>query len=214
MKIEYSAEIQKLKEEIARWKASQEKEKKTNQLLQNYLKNAMEEAGNLQKANKTLSTKFLQMETENKNLHDQIQDFEKCFAESNELNREQIQKSTETFQKLQESVQVADEAMSEIESLMKEKKQMEEECNWLSETIGSVIESASTKIDKDIEDLRANHSHEVEKLQQTIQLEKEKTKSAVQNVTTLEEKLKAIDKANSFLGQDLQTAIQTIVSFP
>jgi hypothetical protein len=36
------------------------------------------------------------------------------------------------------------------------------------------------------------------------------TKSALMNVTSLEEKLKAIDKANSFLGQDLQTAIKTI----
>lgn len=214
IKVEHSAEVQKLKEEISALKISSDKANKTSQVFHAQLKLFTEEAGKLQKSNKLLSEKLQTADTENKDLHDRIQEFEKCFAESNELNREQMQKSTETFEKLQESVQIADEAMSEIESLMKEKKQMEDECHWLSETIGSVIETASTRIDKDVEELRANHEHEIQKLKQTVELEKQKTDSALQNVKTLEEKLKAIDKANSFLGQDLQTAIKTIVRLP
>lgn len=212
IKAAHSAEVIKLKEYIAGLKLSCDKNFKINQILKSHSKVLSAKAAKVQNQNKALTEKLQKVETENKELHQQLQDFEKAFAESQELNKEQMQKSVLTFQKLQESVQVADEAMLEIEGLMKEKKQMEDECQWLSETIGSVIESASSKIDKDVQELKANHEREIEKLRQKIELEQGKTNCALHKVECLEEKLKNIDKTNSFLGKDLEAAIKTIVS--
>jgi hypothetical protein len=212
LKTDHSAEVQKLNEEIIALKASTEKALRESQVSENHVRLLTEEAKKLFLSNKEISEKLAKVEAENKDLHEQIQEFEKCFAESNELNREQMEKSSKLFQKLQESNAVADEAMTEVERLMIEKKQMQEECDWLSSNISSIIESASQKIDKDMDEIKSQHERELEKMNQLLELEREKLKSAETSLRSLEGKLEASKKENSFLLKDLKTAMETIVS--
>jgi chromosome segregation ATPase len=212
LKTDHSAEVQKLNEEIIALKALTEKASRESQVSQNHVRLLTEEAKKLFLSNKEISEKLAKVEAENKDLHEQIQEFEKCFAESNELNREQMEKSSKLFQKLQESNAVADEAMTEVERLMIEKKQMQEECDWLSTNISSIIESASQKIDKDMDEIKLQHERELEKLNQLLDLEREKVKTAETSLRSLEGKLEASKKQNSFLLKDLKTAMETIVS--
>lgn len=148
------------------------------------------------------------------------EELEKDLTESNEMNKEQMQRATEVFVKLQESIKVAEEAISEMAALSQEKQQMEDECNHLAQTVGSVMESASEQVAKDIEKLKAKHQEdmgssmiEIERLSRQLELEKARTREAKQESEKFQEKLNSIDSRTLFFGQDFQTAIQTIVSF-
>lgn len=154
-----------------------------------------------------------------KKSEEERKELEQCLEESNQLNKEQMEKSVETLQKLQESIKVADEAMAEINVLANEKLQMEAECNHLAQTIGSVIENASVKVEKDVEELKAKHqreiellNQEIEKLKQLLQLEATKKDSALNQIKSLEDKLETMGRSNSFLENDLKTANEAIVS--
>jgi chromosome segregation ATPase len=146
-------------------------------------------------------------------------EIEKCLEESTKLNKEQMEKSNESFEKLQETIKVADEAVKEIESLTRQNEIMEDECINLAQTIGSVMEKASEKIDKDVEELKAKHQKEIEnsfieieRLKSMISMEKAEKDSALKQNEILEEKLKTIDKERIFFGKDLQAAIESVVS--
>lgn len=174
MKTDHSLEVQRLQEQLITTTSNFEKQSKINSVLQANTKVMMQKIESLHRANVELSERLKASEADKKEL-------EKCLEDSNELNKEQMQKALESFQKLQETIKVADEAMTEIEMLMNEKRQMEEECNNLAQTIGSVMESASFKIEKDMEAIRVQHLREmenstieIERLKQDLLLEKEK----------------------------------------
>ena len=212
MKAEHSSEIKRLNDELKTAKNNFEIQSKINKVLQTNTNIFMQKLGIHQKAVKQLTESLKKSESEREEL-------EKCLEESNQLNKEQMLKSVETLQKLQESIKVADEAMEEINVLSKEKQQMEAECNHLAQTIGSVIENASEKVEKNVEEIKEKHQKEIEhcnveieRLKQMILLEAAKKDSALQKVKSLEDKLLAIEKTNSFLREDLETANKAIVS--
>lgn len=212
MKAEHASEISRLKDELKTATNNYEIQSKINKVLQANTKMFMQKLESHQKEIKLLSETLKKSEAERNEL-------EQCLEESNQLNKEQMQKSVETLQKLQESIKVADEAMAEINILTNEKQQMEAECNHLAHTIGSVIENASEKVEKDVEELKGKHqketencNSEIEKLKQMILLEAAKKDSALQKVKSLEEKLVTMERTNSFLREDLKTANQAIVS--
>lgn len=176
LKTEHILEVKRLKEELITVTSSYEKQSKLNIDLQAKIKFLVQAAENLQKSNIELSDKLKTLESEKKEL-------ENSFEESNELNMEQMHKSTETFVKLQEAIKVADDALEEVNNLLGEKRQMEDECNNLAQTIGSVMELASERIEKDVADLKVKHLHEMEnshaeidRLKQILECEKAKVK--------------------------------------
>ncbi|CRK97348.1 CLUMA_CG010739, isoform A [Clunio marinus] len=210
IKSDYELELKRVKEELLTTTNHNEQTNKINGALQVNIKNLIKKVDMMQSQNKSLSEKLKTSEDERKEL-------EACLEDSNELNKEQMKKATESLQKLQETIKVADEAMAEIDTLMKEKHQMQEECDSLAHTIGSVMESASEKISKEIEDLKFQHlkdlddsKAEMERLKQMLMLEKAKTEIAEQKAKTLEEKLKSLDMTQTFCDEDIKTAIQTI----
>lgn len=169
-------EVQRLKEQLITTTNDLEKQNKISSSLQANTKIMIQKIENFYQANVELSEKLKASEADKKEL-------EKCLEDSNALNQEQMLKATESFQKLQETIKVADEAMAEIEMLMNEKRQMEDECSNLAQTIGSVMESASEKIEKDMKDLSQKHLQEmesskieIERLKQEVLLEKAKVK--------------------------------------
>lgn len=166
----------------------------------------------LSDANNELNEKIKQLETEKIEI-------EQVLEESNELNKEQMRKSTESFQRMQESIRVADEAMVEVQELLKEKQLIQDEYDNLARIIGGVIEEADERVDNEREELKMRHQHEmasakieIEHLNQTIEYEREKTKSAMQQYKTLEEKLNSKDTHSSLLSKDLELALKILVS--
>lgn len=166
----------------------------------------------LSDANNELNEKIKQLETEKNEI-------EQLLEESNELNKEQMKKSTESFQRMQESIKVADEAMEEVQKLLKEKKLIQDEYDNLARTIGGVIEEAAEKVDNEWEETKMRHQHEmasakieIEHLNQTVEYEREKAKSAMQQYKALEEKLNSQDAQNTFLSKDLDLTLKILVS--
>jgi ElaB/YqjD/DUF883 family membrane-anchored ribosome-binding protein len=227
IKVEHSLEMKKLKEQLIACQSEHQKQIKVNKVLQTNTRMMMQKLENLQRVNKELSVANDELADKLKQANVEKVEVEKLLEESNDLNKEQMHKSTESFVRMQEAIRVAENAMAEIKQLMdekqeleNEKRQIEEEHSNLAQTIGSVIEQAADKVDKNIDELKMKHQREMEKCRDEIEqwkqmaeLEKAKTASAMQQTKTLEEKLHSIDTTNSFLGQDLQLAIKTLVSF-
>ena len=196
-------------------------------------KKKTEISATLQKNFKILMKKLECIQTENvelkdinnqllekiKNLEAEKDDTERLLDESNELNKQQMQKSTESFLKLQETIKVAEDAMAEVQQLIDDKRLITEEHDNLARTIGSVMKEASEKVDKTIEDMRKQHKVEmeqskieIERLKQEVEHEKLKTTSAMHQVKMLEEKFHSIETTNSYLVEDLKAALKTLVS--
>lgn len=202
-------QINRLKEELIIATSKCEAQRKINTALQGSTKTIIERLESLQKSNRESIEKLKRSEAEKAEM-------EKCLDESSELNRLQMERSTESFTKLQEAIKVADEALAEIEVLRNEKQQIEAECNNLAQTISSVMERASDKIAKDFEDLKVKHqrdrerlSDEIERLKRAIEVEKAGKVEALQHVAESNEKLKSIEDV---FGQDVGAAFKRIVS--
>lgn len=174
MKNEHSLEVQKLKSELIQVTNECDQQTRIKEKLLGHIQTIFPKLESFQREN-------FQLTAELKNAEEERKELEKCLVDSNELNKQQMEKATESFQKLQESIKVADEAMAEIEHLMTEKRHMEEECQHLAQTIGSVMESASMKVEKNIQDLKDEHcreleslKNEIDRLKQAAELEKAK----------------------------------------
>ena len=199
----------------------EDSKKKTeiNATLQKNFRIMMKKLECIQTENVELKDNNNQLLEKIKNLVTDKDETERLLDESNELNKQQMQKSTESFLKMQETIKVAEGAMAEVEQLMEEKRLLEEEHDNLARTIGSVMKEASEKVDKTMEDMRKQHkvemensTIEIERLKQEVKHEKLKTTSAMHQVKMLEEKLHSIEMTNSYLGEDLKVAQKTLVS--
>lgn len=212
-------EVRQLKMKLNECQEENEKKTEINASLQKNLKILMKKLETFQTENKKLKDTNNQLYEQLKNLEAEKDDTERLLDESNELNKQQMQKSTESFLKMQETIKVAEGAMAEVEQLIEEKRLLEEEHDNLARTIGSVMKEASEKVDKTIEDMRKQHKVEmensqceIERLKQEVKHEKLKTTSAMHQVKMLEEKLHSIETTNSYLGEDLKVALKTLVS--
>ena len=212
MQVQHALEVKKLKEELITLSSNLEAQNKSNQFLKQNLRMILKEVKELQVSCNDLSEKL-------KTCEDDKKEIEKMFEDSNALNKEQMQKSVESFAKLQETLEVAGAAMAEVEALSIAKKQIETEYNILSETIFSVMESASEKVDKVVVDLKLEHQKEnetltaeIERLRQMIQLEEAKALSAIEQIETLKQQIKLTESANSYLLEDLKAGMQSVVS--
>lgn len=205
----------KLKEELLACQTSFKKQNTITEILQENIKILMHKLKQniivMDEKDKVLE-KLMKVSSEKEEL-------EKFLEEMNQLNKDQMEKSSQTFDKLQESIQVAEHAMEEVSNLVKEKEQIVEEYNNLAHTIGSVIESAAEKVDIEVANLKMDHQRHIEKtlneidnLKTIIQLEHTKTEAANQKAQAAEDKLNSTISANMFLENDLQIAFQTIVS--
>lgn len=212
-------EIRQLKMKLNQCEDECRKKTEISASLQKNLKLLLKKYECIQSENKELKDTNNELLVRIKTLEEEKEDTERLLDESNELNKQQMQKSTESFLKMQETIKVAEGAMAEVEQLMEEKRLIEEEHDNLARTIGSVMKEASEKVDKSIEDLRKQHKIEmentkieIERLKQEVEHEKLKTTSAMHQVKMLEEKLNSNDMRNSYLGEDLQAALKTLVS--
>ena len=205
----------KLKEDLLNCQTSIKKQNTISEILQENIRILMNKLKQnkivIDEKDKVLE-KLMKVSTEKEEL-------EKLLEEMNQLNKEQVDKSSQTFDKLQESILVAEQAMAEVNSLLTEKEQIQEEYNNLAHTIGSVIESAAEKVDIEIANLKMEHQRNIEKslieinnLKMVIELEHTKTEAANQKAQAAEDKLNSTFNANSFLENDLHIAFQTIVS--
>lgn len=218
MKTDHSLEVKRLKEELLTSQFECEKQTKMNKVMQINMKAMLEKLEAVQASNKALQDANNEFHEQIKQLETEKTAIEQLLDESNELNREQMKKSTESFAKMQESIKVADEAMAEVAQLLSEKRLIQEEYDNLANTIGSVIEEASMKVDKDMEELKMKHQHElttakieIEHLKQTTELERERAESAMQKNKLLEDKINSQDKHNSRVSKDLEIALNTVV---
>lgn len=209
MKEKHSFEIDDLNKELTTAKSNNEVQNNINKILQANTRRLMVK---FQTEKKVLIERLRTTETEKAEIR-------KCLVKSDELSREHEQKSNEIFQKLKETIQLADDAIAEINVLQREKNQREVECNSLAFSISSVIEDASERIDKDIEDLKMMHKKEVEScksevqhLKKKIKLEIEKKYLAHKQLKAFEDKMKLVERANSFLRKELESANKEKVS--
>lgn len=210
LKAEYNLEINRLKEEVITATNKCEAQKKINSASEANTKTIIERLVNLQKLYNESIEKLKRSEKEKAEV-------EKYLDESSDLNRLQMERSTESNAKLQEAIKVASEAIAEIEVLKNEKQHIEYECNNFYQTVNGVIETASDKFAKDFDDLKVKHQRdqerliqEIEKLKQKIDMEEAEKVSALQQVEVLNQKLKSIEDV---FGQDVGAAFHRIVSF-
>lgn len=218
MKTDHSLEVKRLKEELLTSQLECEKQTKITHIMQTNARKLVEKLEAIQASNKALNDANNELNEKIKYLEKEKTEIEQLLEESNELNKEQMTKSDGAFIKMQESIKLADDAMAEVQQLMNEKRLIQEEYNSLASTIGGVIEEAAEKVDKDFEELKMRHQHElasakieIEHLKQTVELEKEKAKSAMQQYRLLEEKLNSQDTQNSMLSKDLELALNMLV---
>lgn len=120
--------------------------------------------------------------------------------ESKKLNKYQMEKLTNTLERLQSTIEIAEEAFEEIRRLKHEKQQIEDESKELASTIGSVIETASMKINQEVEVLKSRHkieseksSMEIEGLKRLIEIERDGRSDAQRQMKLLEEKLSSLE---------------------
>lgn len=80
------------------------------------------------------------------------------------------------------------------------------------------MEEAARKVDEDIENIRKEHSKEVERLEELLsknktllELQNKRTKTIEIKCKDLEERTKSLSKSNMLLDSDLHKASQTIV---
>lgn len=212
-------EVRQLKMKLNECQEENKKKTEISATLQKNLKILIKKLETFQTENNELKNTNNQLFEQLKNLEAEKDDTERLLDESNELNKQQMQKSTESFLKMQETIKVAEGAMAEVEQLIEEKRLLEEEHDNLARTIGSVMKEASEKVDKTIEDMRKQHKvemensqFEIERLKQEVEHEKLKTTSAMHQVKMLEEKLHSIETTNLYLGEDLKVALKTLVS--
>lgn len=205
----------RLKEELLACQTSLKKQNTINKILQENLKLLVHKL----KQNKIMMDEKDKELEKLKNISSEKEDLAKLLEDMNQLNKEQMEKSSQSFDKLQESILVAEQAMAEVNSLLLEKEQIQDEYNNLAHTIGSVIESAAEKVDIEVANLKMDHQRNMEKslieidnLKMIIELEHSKTEAANQKAHAAEDKLNSTINANSFLENDLQIAFQTIVS--
>jgi chromosome segregation ATPase len=212
-------DVRQLKMKLNECQEENIKKTQISATLQKNLKILMKKLECIQTENVELKDTNNQLLEKVKNLEAEKDETERLLDESNELNKIQMQKSTESFLKMQETIKVAEGAMAEVQQLIEEKQLLAEEHDNLARTIGSVMKEASEKVDKTIEDIRKQHKVEleqyniqIERLKQEVEHEKLKTTSAMHQVKMLEEKLHSIETTNSYLGEDLKAALKTIVS--
>lgn len=212
-------EVKQLKVELNECQIKGKKTTEINNALQRNLRILVKKLDSIQTENKELKEANNQLAEKLKTIEVDKEETEKLLMESNELNKNQMQKSQESFLKLQQTIKIAESAVAEVEQLLEEKRAMEEEHDNLARTIGSVMEKASEHVDKTIEDLKNKHkveieklNNEIERLKQEVEHEKLKTTSALQQVKMLELKMNSIDTTNSYLGEDLKVAQKTLVS--
>ncbi|CAO1371900.1 unnamed protein product [Diamesa tonsa] len=213
LKTEHSLEVMRLKEELLACQTSFKKQNTINKILQENLKMMV----NKFKRNQVLIDEKDKELEKLMNISSEKEELAKLLEDMNQLNKEQMDKSSETFDKLQESILVAEQAMAEVNNLLTEKEQIQDEYNNLAHTIGSVIESAAEKVDIEVANLKMDHQRNMEKslieidnLKMIIELEHSKTEAANQKAYAAEDKLNSTINANSFLENDLQIAFQTI----
>lgn len=212
-------DVRQLKMKLNECQEENKKKTEISATLHKNLKILMKKLECIQTENVELKDINNQLLEKIKNLEAEKDDTERLLDESNELNKQQMQKSTESFLKLQETIRVAEDAMAEVQQLIDDKRLITEEHDNLARTIGSVMKEASEKVDKTIEDMRKQHKDEMEqskieiqRLKQEVEHEKLKTTSAMHQVKMLEEKLHSIETTNSYLGEDLKAALKTLVS--
>lgn len=205
----------KIKEDLLNCQTSFNKQKAINEMLQENTKILIHKL----KQNKIVMDEKDKVLDKLVKISAEKEEMEKLLEEMNQLNKDQMEKSSQTFDKLQESILVGEQALEEVNALLKEKQQIEEEYNNLAHTIGSVIESAAEKVDVEVANLKTNHKRDLEKsqleidnLKSIIELEHTKTQAAYQKTKAAEEMLNSTISANSFLENDLHIAFQTIVS--
>lgn len=140
---------------------------------------------------------------------------EQCFKEAAALNKEQLEQSTTSYNNLQEVTNVADEALAEIQTLRREKAQIEEELNNLAQTIGTVIDKASSKVEYVVEELKEAHrkektdlNKEIERLNEIIREQRTLDDS---KESSYEQKLVSMANINTAMSENLQKALQSIV---
>lgn len=212
-------DVRQLKMKLNECQEENKKKAEISATLQKNFKILMKKLECIQTENVELKDINNQLLEKIKNLEVEKDDTERLLDESNELNKQQMQKSTESFLKLQETIKVAEDAMAEVQQLIDDKRLITEEHDNLARTIGSVMKEASEKVDKTIEDMRKQHKVEmeqskieIERLKQEVEHEKLKTTSAMHQVKMLEEKLHSIETTNSYLVEDLKAALKTLVS--
>src|SRR5690349_16983604 len=138
-----------------------------------------------------------------------------CFQEASALNKEQLEQSTTSYNKLCEATNVADEALMENQTLRREKHQIEEELNNLAKTIGNVIDVASSKVERDVEELKGKHKKEKEDLNKEIErlnlIIKEQSMLDSNRESEFHQKISSMEQINSALTDNLQSALNTVV---
>lgn len=140
---------------------------------------------------------------------------EQCFKEAASLNKEQLEQATTSFNKLLEVTKVADEAVVEIQTLRREKDQVEEEFHNLATTIGNVIQTASSKVENVVEELKEKHKKEKDELDKEIarlnQIIEQQGLSDSSKESEFHQKIASMENINTALTENLQTALKTIV---
>lgn len=140
---------------------------------------------------------------------------EQCFKEAALLNKEQLEQSTTSFDKLCEATRCLDEALVEIQTLRREKDQIDEEFNSLANTIGNVIDTASSKVENVVEDLKEKHRIEKDGLNKEIarlnQIIKHQGLSDNSKESEFQQKIASMEHINAALTENLQSALHTIV---
>ncbi|KAG5674308.1 hypothetical protein PVAND_004286 [Polypedilum vanderplanki] len=217
LKTEHMMETKQLRKDLIEAHSECKREKEINAKQQELIKEMLQKLETIQSENKALHDENTALVEHLKMLETSKMEIERLLDESNELNKEQMKKSTESFEKMQETIRVAEFAMAEAQHLMDEKKRIEDEYNHLAETIGSVIEQASERMDKEREEMQKNHNEEIqrykteiERLKHEAELERERTTSAMHQATAVKERLQSTDKTKECLGKDLVETLKRL----
>jgi chromosome segregation ATPase len=218
--MEHGIEVKRLQSELVTCRGEVERQTKKNNALQSSLKVLMQKLDEIQNENKHLNANNNALTEKMKALEEEKEELKNWINDSIELNKEQMRKSQESNEKMQEMIKVVEVTLAENQELTFENSQIKDELDNISRTIGSVIEEASEKYDKERKAMLNMHKQElessksqIEHLEQMLECEKSKASFANEHAKSFEEKLNSIGATNTFISHDLQAALEKLVKF-
>jgi ElaB/YqjD/DUF883 family membrane-anchored ribosome-binding protein len=140
------------------------------------------------------------------------QQLEQTLTTTKKIANEHILRETDALAKVQEAINVA-------ETAYKREQVIREECDYLANTIGKIMEDAAQKVEQDRLEMKKKHEQQVNKMEKQVHQLKAALKMQMQKVVLgdnrnklLEDKIKELVETNLSLDADLQQATKGIVS--
>uniref|UniRef100_A0A182JQK8 Uncharacterized protein n=1 Tax=Anopheles christyi TaxID=43041 RepID=A0A182JQK8_9DIPT len=196
----------------------QQKAKERVKVLEEELQGQRRETEALTKAIDELRTGECQLRTELERTMRDKSELETLLDTAAALARQHMSRENLALAKVQEALHIADSAIEEKNCVVRREQDAREECDFLASTIGQVMEEAARKVEHELGGLRSGYERRIGELERALdqarsalEIQIQRMNQAETRARTVEEKFRALLKANQNLDTDLRAASKMII---